>query len=179
MKQIIECIARDDLHEAMVRCWRMLNPDANFPFFQEQERAALAHGGPYQGQKELIRKALLENEPLRIRNLPRQYPLAFLEVLDDYLFMRLDYSARFAPPARISIDGETYLFHRRILRRSIKTAHALQTGHLQSRLHHFWIIPDRIGGIEIRFRSVTLASTFRTLHCSRYVSNNHGSTSLC
>jgi predicted amidohydrolase len=153
MKHIIECIAKNDLHEALVRCWRLLESD--FPRFQEQEFAVLNQnrGSPCQEQKERIHKALVADEPLRIRNLPQEYPLAFLEVLDDYLFKRFDCSAGLSLSTHVLLDGETYVIHRRILQRSLDTVHASKTGHLQSWLHHHWIVPVRISGIEIRFRS--------------------------
>ncbi len=153
MKYIIECIARDDLHGALARCWKLL--DGNFPLFQEQESAAFDRSGdsPYRRQKKRVYDALLTDEPLRIRNLPQEYPLAFLEVLDDYLFKRFDRSAGLSPSMNVPLDGETYVIHRRVLQRSTNTAHASKTGHLQSRLRHHWIVPSRISGIEIRFRS--------------------------
>lgn len=154
MEQAIEYIVENKLHEAMLSCWHLLDLDTNFPFFQAQERAALDKNSPYMAQRKLIRKALLENDPMRIRNLPRQYPLAFLEVLDEYLFLRFEYSARFSPPTKIMFKGEAYTFHRRVSRISTKTTHGSQTGHLQSWLRHFWIIPAQISGFEIRFRSV-------------------------
>lgn len=87
------------------------------------------------------------------RNLPHEYPLVFLEVLDDFLFKRFAYSTGFSLSTNVLLDGETYLIHRRILQRSIDTAHASKTGHLQSWLRHHWIVPAQIRGIEIRFRS--------------------------
>jgi len=151
MKHVIESIAKNYLHESMVRCWRLL--ETHFPLFQEQERAARDRSGdsPYQQHKKSIYKALWANEPMLIRNLPQEYPLAFLEVLDDYLFNRFDYSAELSK--NLLVDGETYIIHRRVLQRSMDTAHASKTGHLQSWLRHHWIVPARISNIEIRFRS--------------------------
>lgn len=153
MKHVIECIAKNDLHESLVRCWRLL--EADFPLLQEQESAARnqRRGTAYQEQKKRVYKALLANEPLRIRNLPHEYPLAFLEVLDDYLFNRFDYIEGASPMASVLLEGETYFIHRRALQRSIDTAHASKTGHLQSWLRHHWIVPARISGIKIAFRS--------------------------
>jgi len=153
MKDIIECMANSQFHEALARCWKLLESD--FPLFQEQESAARNPSGdsPYQKYKERVSKALWANEHLRIRNLPREYPLAFLEVLDDYLFKRFDYSAGLSLSTNVLLDGETYAIHRRVLQRSMDTGHASKTGHLQSWLRHHWIVPARISGIEIRFRS--------------------------
>ncbi|MGC8490125.1 MAG: hypothetical protein ACP5SH_00145 [Syntrophobacteraceae bacterium] len=153
MEQVVECIAKNDLHESMVRCWRML--ETNFPFFQEQEQAARDHSrdDSYRKQKESIKKAVLSGTSLLIRNLSHEYPLAFLEVLDDYLFKRFDYSAGLSPSTLVLLDGETYTVHRRVLESSMETAHGSKTGHLQSWLRHHWIVPASINGIEIKFRS--------------------------
>jgi predicted amidohydrolase len=151
MEKVIECIAKNNLHESLVRCWRML--DADFPSFQEQEQAARdqGQGGSYRTQKESIDKAIWSNEPLRMRNLLREYPLAFLEVLDDYLFHCRDYRSQLS--TGVLLDGETYFVHKRVLKRSENTAHGSKTGHMQSWLRHHWIVPASVNGIEIRLRS--------------------------
>lgn len=156
MKHIIECIAKNNLHEALVRCWRLLEP--NLPFFQEQEGAAFnqSDDSPYKKQKKRVYKALCAREPLLTWNLPHEYPLAFLEVLDDYLGTDLenvkDPLSLSNLSAGVPLDGKTYFIHRRVLQSSTKTTHASQTGHLQSWLRYHWIVPARIGKIKIRFR---------------------------
>lgn len=154
MRDILECMARNDLHEAMVRCWKLLRHDT--PRFLEEEHAA--HDPylckDYIWHKERVSAALLSNESLRIRNLPQQYPLAFLEALDEYLFEYFDCFGP-APPAQVSVDGNTYLIHRRVLRHSLEIAHGKKIGHLQGRLRHHWIIPAQVEGIQIIIRSAS------------------------
>lgn len=81
---------------------------------------------------------------------PRDYPLAFLEVFDYFLFIRYQYSAGLSIPSNVLLDGETYVIHRRAFRRSTRSTHAVQTGHIQNWLRHHRIFPARINGIEIR-----------------------------
>lgn len=155
MKNILECIAKNDLHEALVRCWKLLESD--FPLFQKEESEARNQDAntPYQQQKKRFNKILLANEHIRIRDLSPEYPLAFLEVLDEYLFNRFSFSAGLALQPQVLLGGESYVIHRRVLQRSLDAAHSGKTGHLQCWLRYHWIVPLKINGIEIRFRSAT------------------------
>ncbi|MGA2400562.1 MAG: nitrilase-related carbon-nitrogen hydrolase [Syntrophobacteraceae bacterium] len=155
MDKVVEQIVNNNLHAALVGCWKLLDPSDNLPFFQEQEYAALNENedSPYQKQKKRVDEALWADEPLLIRNLPREYPLALLEVLDDYLYKYFDCPAGLTPLPYVLLDGETYVIRRRVLQRSMDTAHASKTGHLQRWLRHHWIVPARISSIEIRIRS--------------------------
>lgn len=151
MRDIIESMAKNDLHDAMIHCWKLLRHDT--PRFLEEERAAHDQSlcKDYIKHKERVSAALLRAEPLIIRNLPQQYPLAFLEALDEYLFEYFDCFGP-APPAQVIVDGETYLIHRRTLHHALEIPHANKTGHLQGRLRYHWIIPARIAGFQIVIR---------------------------
>lgn len=153
MEHVIECLAKNNLHEALVRCWKLLK--SNFPLFQDQEALARdpGSGNPYQVQKARIHQALLSSQSLKIRNLPTENPLAFLEVLDGYLYHRHSRSGGLALSPQFFLEGEAFMMHRRIFVRQpdFGLGHASKTGHLQTWLRHHWIVPTRIHGIEIRF----------------------------
>ncbi|MCP4118450.1 MAG: hypothetical protein GY737_24245 [Desulfobacteraceae bacterium] len=151
MKTILELMTTD-IHKALVTLWRRLEND--YSGFQEAGNATRDDKAGHNDAKENIIAHLIENEPLKIKNLPATFPLAILEALDEYLFLRYG-TKHDAPPPLVEIDGETFIIHRQA--RHVKDInHAKKTGHFRTHLQHHWIIPEKIKGLSVSIKKLPL-----------------------
>ncbi|MFH0995719.1 MAG: hypothetical protein V1844_09525 [Pseudomonadota bacterium] len=110
IQTVVDQIIAGNLHEALVGCWRYFISD--FPRFQEAETHALGSEEKYRCFKKKLADLFIENEKLKLHNLTIDFPLAILEVLDQYIFERFNRMGN-PPAARVKIDSEFYYVHRR------------------------------------------------------------------
>jgi predicted amidohydrolase len=162
LKQIGRDLADGKLHQALLRCWLFFRD--HHPAFQAAEKIAMDMAEQHSEQKEKLYDLLLLGDPLTLRNRKYENPLALMEALDQFLFERYA-SHRPAPPCLLSHGKEKYFIYRRVGAYGATPRHAEQTGHLQSRLRHHWIIPARIEGIKISIKS---ASAIQTILCAPF-----------
>ena len=145
MNTILELLT-SDVHTAFVSLWVLLRND--IPFFQEAQRATLDDDDGHRQAKENVISRLMEDSPLKIRNIPTTFPLAILEAVDEYIYLYHGTKSD-APPPLLKVKGETYIIHRQEKRGIKNIIHAQQTGHILTYLHYHWIIPHEIKGINV------------------------------
>lgn len=153
-KPIIDRILAGKLHEAFVLCWHYFTSD--FPRFQKTEKHALESPSEYHQLQEMLAKRLLENEKLKLLNLPIDFPLALLEVLDRYLFERFNRSGNLPTPM-ITAGGQYFYVYRRRIGYQSTPPHRLQTGHPRSWLTFHQIVPCFVDGISIKIHRLSQA----------------------
>ncbi len=152
MKEILD-LAANDIPGAFLSLWHRLG--SNYPNFQEAEQATLRDKEQHAKAKARFFKRLMENSGLMIRNFGGTLPLAILEAMDKYLFLR--FGTKYdAPPLLIKHGNARYIICRRMREINKYIPHSQQTGHLRSYMPHHRIIPENINGFTISVQKAPL-----------------------
>ena len=147
-KQIISHLISQP-HRSLLVIWLFFRD--NIPSLHKAELERRENKKEYNRHKEKVYTALFFKCKIRAKNLQSKYSLAFLEAIDEFLFEYYDLQGD-CPPSQIKIDGDTYMFHRRVRRNNKDSAHEKQSGHIRTWLRHRWIIPAKIDGFDISLR---------------------------
>ncbi|MDY6853970.1 MAG: hypothetical protein SWO11_04565 [Thermodesulfobacteriota bacterium] len=142
-----------DVHTAFVSLWVLLRDD--IPFFHEAQKATLDDDDRHRQAKENIISRLMENSPLKIRNILITLPLAILEALDEYLYI-YNGAKSDTPPPLLKVKDKTYIIQRREKRGKKNIILAQQTGHILTYLHYHWITPQEIKGINLSVKKLPI-----------------------
>ncbi|MGH8563577.1 MAG: hypothetical protein ACREXW_05615 [Gammaproteobacteria bacterium] len=157
--EVLRALREDQPYHGLLRLWlafRNNQPRLN--------RAAMRARRDDSGHQEAYEAVGLDGNHLRLTNLNVRHELAIIAAIDQYLWLHYDAMGN-APPARLRLDGEDWLIHRRRIATSQRSRHAAQTGRLQTWCRFHWVLPETIAGFRIRRVAApdTLASAIAAL----------------
>lgn len=151
MDAVIEDIRKRELHRALLRLWLALRED--HPRLQRAESLRGSESGTHRAVKDALLDILVSGNHLKLADLDSRHELAFLQALDESLWLFHDATGR-APRVPLGLDGRTWYLHRRVTTAGAKARHAAQSGHLQSWCCYHWVLPHEVGGFQVKLVQV-------------------------
>ena len=104
--------------------------------------------GTHRAVKDALGEILVSGNHLKLGDLDRRHELAFLQAVDEFLWLRYDATGH-SPPVRLELGGREWFLHRQVTDASGKSSLATRSGSLQFWCRHHWVVPHKVGGFQV------------------------------
>ncbi|MGH9892380.1 MAG: nitrilase-related carbon-nitrogen hydrolase [bacterium] len=146
MHAVIADIRKQELHRALLRLWLALYDDS--PRLERAEALHDLDSGTHRAVKDGLGEILVSGNHLKLGDLNPEHDLAFLQALDEFLWLRYDATGR-SPPVRLELGGRAWFLHRQVTDASGKSSLATRSGSLQFWCRYHWVVPHKVGGFQV------------------------------